>query len=59
VASGEELYFNMYPYQYLELTFENEFSSPYSLGMGTAAVRLNNVMGTNKIAITNIADNVI
>ena len=58
VASGEELYFNMYPYQYLELTFENEFSSPYSLGMGTGVVRCNNVMGTNKVSITNVADNV-
>lgn len=58
VASGEELYFNMYPYQYLELTFENEFSSPYNLGMGTGVVRFNNVMGTNKVSLNSLADNV-
>ena len=53
----DEIYFNMYPYQYLELEFENEFSSPYGQNVPGNTIKFNNVMATNKVSLNSIADN--
>ncbi len=53
----DEIYFNMHPYQYLELEFENEFSSPYGQNVPINTVKARNINGGNKLNMASLKDN--
>lgn len=58
VANTDEIHFDIYPYQLLDLTFENEYSSPYGENTIASTVRCNDptINTTNKIGVSTLTD---
>lgn len=57
-VASDEIHFDIYPYQYLEINFENEFSSPYGENALFSTIKFNDINSSGKTYINTLIDKI-